>query len=274
MATTQNSGSEDKGLPQGALQGESQEQTTQTQYKRAKLRGNKETAKPVRAGRNPKLNGKVELSFNTCAKSITNVNISRRGLLALEMAVGLAIFLDFGAANRAAKQMVMDVYAKAGYECQNHEGKDYKTVRRRIDASAGLFGKITDEVIAKWIEGKSENKLLQAVAQEVSKLNFNSMEDILDYLGRPNSRTNQRQQNADARESSGPNPYDIEVGDGKMVHIPRSLSEAELIELAQKILVLAEEVKIKEVQQERRLNVVPVDKERRSQSKSNGDRLH
>jgi hypothetical protein len=266
MATNHQTGSETPRIPQGALQGETPAQA-EANYQRVNLRGKRaETAAKPSAGRNPKLNGKVDVSFSTCAKTITNVNISRRGLLALEMSVGLAVFVDYGAANRAAKQMLMDVYAKAGYECQNHEGKDYKTVRRRIDASAGLYGKLTGEVIAKWMDGKKENKLLQAVAHEISKLGFNSMDDVLDFIGRASNRTNQRTAVSDA----GPNPYDIEVGDGKIVHIPRSLSEAELIELAQKLLVLADEVKIRETQPERRISTVKVDHDRRN----GGNHLH
>lgn len=208
-------------------------------YKKGDLRGR---GKPVAGtdavvSKRPRLNGKVELSFSTCSKSLTNVNISRRGLLALEMAVGLAIYLDFGVANRAAKQMVMDAYAKAGYECQDHGGKDYKTVRRRIDASAGLFGKLGAEAITGWVDGKKELKLLQSVAHEVSKLEFKSMDDILDYIGRSSGNR--------AVKGEAENPFEITVGEGKLVRIPKNLSEAELLELAQKIMTLAEEVKMR-----------------------------
>lgn len=242
-----------------------------THYRQANLHGNPRSAKAqanVQAkaqekvgSKRPKLNGKVELSFSTCSKTLTNVNISRRGLLALEMAVGLAIYLDFTVANRAAKQMVMEAYCKAGYDCETASGKDYKTVRRRIDASAGLFGKLGAETIAKWMDGKKELKLLQAVAQEISKLEFRSMDDVLDFVGRSSNRTQKQEKTKDEAAS----PFDIEVGDGKVVRIPKNLTEAELLELAQKIMTLAESVhEAAEYKgEERRVASTPVEKDRR-----------
>lgn len=205
--------------------------------------------------RAPKMNGTVDISFKTCSQAISNVNLSRRGLLAMEIAVGLVVFTDSGVANVAAKRMLSEVYQRAGYECEAGQ-RDYKSVRRRIDAAAGMFGKIGTDVLTKWMSGKSETRLINAVAQEVAKLSFNSMDDVLDYLGRKSNRTAKK---AGAKDT----PYDIEVGKGRMVHIPKSLSEGELFELAQKILVLAEEVRIRDTTGERRIENMPFVSERR-----------
>lgn len=211
--------------------------------------------------RSPKLSGRNDLSFSTCVRTLSNVSISRRGLLQLEMSVGLAVFMDFGTANRAAKQMLSDIYVKAGYDCQDTAGKDYKTVNRRIQASSALFGKLTPDTISEWVKNKKENKLLQAIAYKLSEFNFKSMDDILDYVGRTSNR----------KGPSAPSPYDISMGEGLIVHLPKRLTEGQLIELASKIITLAETLSQSQAAeasqaQERRFQSISVQHDRRAQS--------
>lgn len=208
---------------------------------------------PAPGQRSPKLSGQHGLSFTTCVKTLTNVTISRRGLLNLELAVGLAIFLDAGIANKTSKGMLQEIYAKAGYDCEKSDGKDYKTVNRRIQASSGLFGKLGLEVINHWAGSQKENKLLQSLAHELTKLEFKSLDDVLDYIGRTSNRTSPKRGAGEAeRDEAGKGPeevskdvWDIEVGPAEHpihVRLPHTLTEAELVELASKIMALAETV--------------------------------
>lgn len=193
-------------------------------------------------GSKPKLKSGA-LSFNTCVKSISNVTISRRGLLQLELAVGLAVFMDSGVTNKASKNLLNEVYHRAGYDCMDSSGKEYKNVNRRIQASAGLFGKIGLEVINHWADQAKESKLLQAIAQGLGEFKFESLDDVHDYVGRKSNRTVKAAGEAAgaAADISSANPFHIMVGKS-VVDIPKTLTEAELIELASKILALADEV--------------------------------
>jgi hypothetical protein len=189
-----------------------------------------------------------DLSFNTCVKTLSGITISRQGLLQLELAVGLAVFLDFGVADRAAKTMLQEVYSKAGYDCADSAAPHYKTVNRRIQASAALFGKISLEVLNHWVDGKKEGKLLQAIAQEIVEFGFKSMDDVLDHVGRASNRgpAVEGQEVGVAEAGSGTRgrkantAFDIQVGDDVVVHLPRKLTEANLVELATKIMALAQ----------------------------------
>lgn len=192
------------------------------------------------ARKGPRFSGQSNISFNTCVKSISNVTISRRGLLQLELAVGLAVFMDSGVTNKASKNLLNEVYHRAGYDCMDSSGKEYKNVNRRIQASAGLFGKIGLEVINHWADQTKESKLLQAIAHGLVEFKFESLDDVHDYVGRKSNRTVKAAGGA-AGVAAEKNPFDISVGK-TVVHIPKGLSEAELIELASKILALADAV--------------------------------
>ncbi len=176
------------------------------------------------------------LSFNTCVKTLSNVTISRRGLLNLELSVGLAVFLDAGIANRGSKNMLSEIYQKAGYDCGSSTGKDYKTVNRRIQTSAGLFGKLGLEVINHWASDHKESALLKGFAHELAGMNFNSLDDVNDYVGRTSNRTPGK-----GGKEKPKSVFDIDL-DGVVIRIPKVLTEAQLVELASRIMTLAEEV--------------------------------
>lgn len=192
----------------------------------------KVVARAARAAPKPRLQSD-SLSFNTCVKSISNVTTSRRGLLQVELAVGLAVFMDSGVVNKASKNLLNEVYLRAGYVCMDSSSKEYKNVNRRIQASAALFDKIGLEVINHWADQTKESKLLQAVAHHLAEFKFESLDDVHDYVGRKSNRT---------VKAAAANPFHIMVGKS-VVAIPKTLTEAELIELASKILALAEEVR-------------------------------
>lgn len=184
-------------------------------------------------GQRKKPNANVHaVSFTTCVKTLSGITISRRGLLHLEMAVGLAVFLDAGVADKSAKSMLQEIYAGAGYQCADSSGSDYKTVNRHIQAASALFGKLGIEVLNHWCDSKRENKMIQAIAHELTSLGFNSLDDVFDYSGKTSNRT--------APKARAEKVWDIEVGEGVKVHLPSKLTEAQLVELASKILALAE----------------------------------
>ncbi len=193
-----------------------------------------------------------QISFSTCVRTLSQVTMSRKGLLNLEMAVGLAVYLDAGKADKSAKAMLAEIYSKAGYDCDDSKGKDYKTVNRRIGASSALFGKLGMEVINHWVsevESKGETRYLQAIAQHLVEMNFGSIDDILDYVGRTSNRTGPKSARAEtssggrgeaANDASSDAAVVWKIAVGRaVVLVPKSMSSEELVALAQQILELA-----------------------------------
>lgn len=206
----------------------------------------KAQSRPAPAQRSPRLSGTHGLSFSTCVKTLSGVTISRRGLLHLELAVGLAVFLDAGVANKGSKNMLQEIYSRAGYDCADSKGKDYKTVNRRIQASAGLFGKVSLEVLNHWVDGTKEGRLLHAISQQIVQFGFESMDDVLDHVGRTSNRTGTGKGKGAGKKVGVERAWDIEValGEEKTMHfkLPKTLTEAQLFELSAKIAALAEGV--------------------------------
>lgn len=174
----------------------------------------------------------TNVSFKTCVRTIKNLTVSRRGLLHLELAVGLAVFIDKSAANLEAKRVLARIYAEAGYACEPGEG-DYKTINRRIQAVAALYTKLGDEVLNHWLDNVQPGKMLQVLAQKVGELDFKVLDDVLDYVGKPSNRTR-----PEAGEGNSLDIFDIVVGE-RHIHLPKTMTPQELVELGNKILALA-----------------------------------
>lgn len=105
----------------------------------------------------------------------------------LEVAVCLSIFAEAGDANITSKREVMKAYVGAGWKCAAHTEADYKTVSRRLNASAALFErmggkKAIDEVTA----GVPEDAHIGALVNHLAtKYELTSLNAVWAAAGRP-----------------------------------------------------------------------------------------
>ena len=82
------------------------------------------------------------LSAQTCVEMIQHSDLTRRDALRVEIAVGLGLFYQSGRVTKDSKDMLTQVYAESGYDCLLTDGKDYKTINRRVNNSAILFERL------------------------------------------------------------------------------------------------------------------------------------
>ena len=126
------------------------------------------------------------VSSSSCVKALEKAMGFGRQALYLEVAVSLAVFASSSTgADRATKRVVEDIYAQAGYDT-GIDGKDYKTVRRRIDAGAALYEKLGEEAIFKMASGLRESKAIEAIAKNMlDNYKFTGINAVFEFAGKP-----------------------------------------------------------------------------------------
>lgn len=129
---------------------------------------------------------------SSCVKALEKAIGFGKSALYLEVSVSLAVFASSSTgADRATKRSVMEIYAKAGFDTLSPEGRDYKTVNRRINASAALFGKLGSDAVLSAMRGQSDARAIENLSNHLrEEFNFAGINSVLEYVGKPVEQTN------------------------------------------------------------------------------------
>jgi hypothetical protein len=209
----------------------------------------------------------MHLTLDTCTSALTAAAINHKAAIQLELAVGLAVFHLYKGTNKDARKMLVQAYALAGWQCQKFADPDYKTVNRRINATASLYEKVP---VAKWVGHLQEMDIIQAICDGLEPFQLYTIQDVLRYAA-PHRIQDKKLAVAPAHDLlSGPAVSNhtgqerimqqfrrasdhVDEGarvlatDHISVVIPKETSRAEVLELARQLLLLAEENKEKEL---------------------------
>lgn len=153
-----------------------------------------------------------QISKSTYVAALTNSLVSNKYALQLEMATCLAVFMETGNVGRDAKQVLMGVYADAGYDCLHHTGADYKTVSRRINVSALLFTHIGRVSIENMCDGAVEMMVINSIVGGLEPLNLKTIDGILSFVGKP---TREKSQIVDQNEPTQPENSQSELANNE-----------------------------------------------------------
>ena len=144
---------------------------------------------------------KSHINYTLMTQAIANAALSRRAALQIELAVSLVHFTqETGGTDTTGKANMKAVYHGAGYLCMAKSDRDYKTVNRRLNAMAKAFDKIGSSVVYSWMEkgGKETQAILDSVQSELLAFGFDTLDDVLEYVGTDTNRTRA------PRQPSGP----------------------------------------------------------------------
>lgn len=184
--------------------------------------------------------------FEVYLACLSNSVLHRRAALQIELAVGLCIAHDFAEDPAQGRVTLVQVYASAGYDCLKPDGRDYKTINRRVNSSFLLFDKIGDPAIKRAVRGKSGHRLVEAVQSLLEPLQLYTMDDVLTYCGR--SRAGQARTQVVAHER-GATPARRAADHPDVVHVrtehldvpvPPTVTRAELMQLVAELIKMAD----------------------------------
>lgn len=200
----------------------------------------------------------MKLSIETCADALRGAAMNRKAAFQTELAVGLAVFLHAGDTTPEARTNLCAAYAGAGYQCLTTSGIDYKTINRRINATAELFHRVP---VATWAGKHSELLLLKAITLGLEPYELLNVQDVVRFCNPQKLPPKTRSVEPHTGILAGPT-----TGQGKVIDlfrraadavakgarhvetkhlalmVPDSASRDELIELAGKLLAMANEL--------------------------------
>jgi hypothetical protein len=105
--------------------------------------------------------------------------------------IELAVSLLFYAAHKAplkvdlaVKKKLREIYMLAGYDCKDDKGDDYKTVVRRIGASAALYKWIGgEEIVRDWVIDFDHTEQVEQATKKVAGYKFDGINSVLAKSG-------------------------------------------------------------------------------------------
>ncbi len=174
----------------------------------------------------------MKFSRKVCIKQISGAAINRRAAFQTEMAVGLAIYAEFGKAGKSARAALYQIYDAAGYSCKDASGEDYRTVHRRVTAAAKLFGHMGLEKLTEMVGDLTDLKAIQAILEGVTKLDVTTINGML-ALDKPAVET---------KPKKPPTGFKIDLPTIHFV-VPQKATVEDLLALAERLIKLAGERK-------------------------------
>lgn len=148
------------------------------------------------------------IDYNVMTQAIANAALSRRAALQIEVAVSLIHFTqESGGTDTIGKAALKSVYNDAGYICLAKADRDYKTVNRRLNAMSKLFDKLGSSLVYSWMADKGDTEaIINHVVTEVAVFGFDTMDDVLAYVGAETNKTRAARQpkNGPVNETKAP----------------------------------------------------------------------
>ncbi len=124
----------------------------------------------------------MQLTIETCADALNQAAMNRKAAMQIELAVGLAVFHLHGSTGKEGRVMLVNAYAAAGYRCQHINEMDYKTINRRVNATAALFEALP---VSKWVGKLHDNDAIRAICRGIEPYELYTIADVMRYCQRP-----------------------------------------------------------------------------------------
>lgn len=143
-----------------------------------------------------------------------------RDALNTELAVSLLFYAahneqtDEPVVKLPVKKGLRGIYEKAGYQCKDASGEDYKTVARRIGASAEFYrhqGGV--ETLRDWLADVQPRLQVEKLAERLAEYKFSGINAVLEYVGKPPVKGNRHPKLAtpqpEAQATPAPPPHQL-----------------------------------------------------------------
>jgi len=170
-------------------------------------------------------------NIRTYAQIIAKSAINRQAALQCELAVGFAVLLDSLPSRRLARAQLQKIYSDAGYNCSDTSGVDWITINRRISGAIMLFDFMGEDDVREWAKDLQKQQLIDALIKKIEPLKLKTLNELVTVC-------------RGVREPSGRGRKPGIRFDTAHMHVivPHSAQPEELLEIAGKLMTLAQEM--------------------------------
>lgn len=167
------------------------------------------------------------------AQIIAKSALNRQLALQCELAVGFAVLLESSPSRRLARAQLQKIYADAGYQCAEPSGIDWKTINHRIRGSVMLYDFLGEADIREWAGDLQKQPLIDALIKKIEPLKLKTLNELMVVCKGARERT----------ASTGGRKPGVRFDTAHMhVTVPTSAQPEELLEIAGKLMTLAQEM--------------------------------
>lgn len=138
-------------------------------------------------------------------KALTEAEAFHKRSFFIEMAVCLAFYTEREGTDKDAKKALRPIYERAGYDCKNPAGEDYKTVQRRISVAADLYNFLGQDLHT-WYEGKTGTDRIHAIAEQLEEQELDSISAVQTAAGKPTGKRKYTKRTPQAQPPVAPPP--------------------------------------------------------------------
>lgn len=163
--------------------------------------------------------------------AINHALVSRREALQMELAVSFAVLLETKSNKRLSREIMIDVYSQSGYQCGQPGTRDWLMINRHIRASFALFDFIGEPEVVQWAGDLTKAQLLDAIVRRLEPLKLGTVNEVLTICEKVKPQ----------RAAHHVEGIRVET---EHIHftIPASATRMELMELAAKIMAMAQSI--------------------------------
>jgi len=136
-----------------------------------------EASQPAKAAYKP-------VTMKAMIDAISDAGAWSKQALEIELATGLALFVENDGVSLASKKLLQDIYGQAGYKVDSISAADYKTCRRRIDASSELYQHIGHDEIVSWIGRAKDRNAIQKIVTNLEQYNLTGIQSVFTLVGK------------------------------------------------------------------------------------------
>ncbi|WP_438451505.1 hypothetical protein, partial [Listeria monocytogenes] len=166
------------------------------------------------------------------AQIIAKSALNRQAALQCELAVGFAVILDSYPSRRLARAQLQKIYADAGDKCSAPSDMDWKTINRRIAGSIMLFDFLGEDDVRSWAGELQKQPLIDALVKKIEPLKLKTLNEVVTVC-----------RGSRERAPGGGRKPGIRFDTAHMhVTVPPSAQPEELLEIAGKLMTLAQDI--------------------------------
>lgn len=139
-----------------------------------------EASQPAKATYKP-------VTMKAMIDAISDAGAWSKQALEIELATGLALFVENDGVSLASKKLLQEIYVQAGYKAETISSEHYKTVRRRIDSSSLLYEHIGHDEIVSWIGRAKDRNAIQKIVTNLEEYNLTGIQSVFALVGKKQS---------------------------------------------------------------------------------------
>lgn len=170
------------------------------------------------------------LNLKAYVTAIQGAVLSDRKSLQVQLAVAFAVMLESPGNKKLIRAQLCEIYAGAGYACREPSDVHWKSINRRITAAMLLFEFNSEKEVREWAGDGKPATAIEGIIKKLEPLKLKTFNEVIQIC----------REGKGGRPGAGRKPgVKLETAHLRCI-VPQSASPEEMLELAGKLMAMAQ----------------------------------